>query len=137
MIGLLIVALLAVFPPGALARCGVERWAVKTGTDPDASLVNLAAATPTTLATMRSWSAPQLLPSNSRLSPQETTVWVVDATLTVYKIEDDPNTGDSDYHLVLSDDAGNTVIAEIPFPSCVGADSPFRPRICWDVGGLV
>ncbi len=84
LIGLLVVALLAVFPPSALARCGVERWAVKTGTDSDAGLVNLDAATPTTLATMRSWSAPQPLPSNSRLSPQETTVWVVDATLTVY-----------------------------------------------------
>jgi hypothetical protein len=128
-VALFVVALLAVFPPSALARCGVERWAVKTGTDSDASLVNLAAATPTTLATMRSWSAPQPLPSNSRLSPQETTVWVVDTTLTVYKIEDDPNTGDSDYHLVLSDDAGSTVIAEIPFPDCVGTNSPFRSRI--------
>jgi hypothetical protein len=31
-------------------------------------------------------------------------VWALDATLTAFKIEDDPNTGDSDYHLARSQD---------------------------------
>jgi hypothetical protein len=34
---------------------------------------------------------------------------------------------DEDYHLVLMDDSGNTMIAEIPAPHCVGGSSPF-----WD-----
>jgi hypothetical protein len=72
----------------ALARCGVERWAVKTGTDPDAHLVDLSSSTPTTIATMRSWMPPNPIPANGRVSPPETTVWVVDAVLTQYKVED-------------------------------------------------
>jgi hypothetical protein len=106
------------------AQCGVERWSVKTGTDPDAGKVNLSTSTSTTIATMRSWTAPNPIPSNSRVSPSETTQWVLNATLTQYKLE-----SDSDYHLVIQDSAGNTMIAEIPAPNCVGAGSPFGPGI--------
>ena len=45
-------------------------------------------------------------------------------TLTQYKVETD-----MDYHLVLRDDAGKTMIAEIPIPSCVGTSSPFHDYI--------
>jgi hypothetical protein len=51
-------------------------------------------------------------------------VWTVAATLTLYKLEDD-----SDYHLVIRDEAGNTIITEIPCPCCVGATSPFASAI--------
>ncbi len=57
---------------------------------------------------MQSWPAPDHLPATKRIAPYELKVWVVDATLTSYKVEDDPNTGDSDYHLVLADESGNT-----------------------------
>src|SRR5438876_6131236 len=107
-----------------LAQCGVERWSVKTGTDPDAGSVNLSSSSSTTIVTMRSWTAPSPIPSNNRVSPSETTQWVLNATLTQYKLE-----GDSDYHLVLSDASGNTMIAEIPSPNCVGTGSPFGPGI--------
>lgn len=106
------------------AQCGVERWSVKTGTDPDAGLVNLSSSTSNTIATMRGWPAPNPIPANNRVSPYETTQWVLNATLTQYKLE-----GDSDYHLVIQDSAGNTMIAEIPSPNCVGAGSPFGPGI--------
>ena len=106
------------------AQCGVERWSVKTGTDPDASKVNLSSTSSTTIATMRSWAAPSPIPANNRVSPYETTQWVLNATLTQYKLE-----SDSDYHLVIQDSSGNTMIAEIPSPNCVGAGSPFGPGI--------
>jgi IPT/TIG domain len=93
--------------------CGVERWSVKTGTDADATLVNLGATTPTTIATMRSYSRPASLPANNRIQPQETTVYSIDATLTEYKLETD-----SDYHLVIQDGSGSTMITEIPDPVC-------------------
>jgi len=54
--------------------------------------------------------------------------FVVDATLTDYKLESGA-TGDSDYHLVLMDEQGNTIVAEIPSPTCVGAGSPFAAQI--------
>src|SRR5258708_2643941 len=107
-----------------LATCGVERWSVKTGTDADAGLVNLASSSPNTIATMRGWTAPNPIPPNNRVAPFETTVWVLNATLTQYKLETD-----QDYHLVLADASGNTLIAEIPDPACVGAGSPFAPGI--------
>ena len=46
------------------------------------------------------------------------------ATLTQYKLE-----SDSDYHLVLSDGAGRTMITEIPDPACVGSSSPLLSSI--------
>jgi len=106
------------------SQCGVERWSVKTGTDPDASKVNLNSSTSTTIAAMRAFTAPNPIPPNNRVSPAETTVWVINATLTVFKLE-----SDSDYHLVIQDASGNTMITEIPMPSCVGSSSPFLPGI--------
>ncbi len=104
--------------------CGVERWSVKTGTDADVGKINLAATTSQTITTMRGWPAPNPIPANNRVSPYETTVWVLNATLTKYKKETD-----SDYHLVLSDAAGNTIVSEIPLPGCVGSGSPFLSKI--------
>ncbi len=116
-----------VLVPNAFASsgsCGVERWSVKTGTDPNSGAINLASSTANTILTMRGWPAPNPIPTNSRVSPYETTVWVLTATLVEYKLE-----SDSDYHLVLTDSAGNTLISEIPDPACVGSGSPFAAKI--------
>jgi len=110
--------------PARVTACGVERWSVKTGTDPDAHLVALGTVAPTNIAHLRALPAPAQPPLNRRIRPVETTVWGLDATLVRYKQEDD-----SDYHLVLSDAGGRTMIAEIPAPACVGASSPFLPVI--------
>jgi hypothetical protein len=111
-------------PNASSGSCGVERWSVKTGTDADIGLVNLSSTSNNTIVTMRSWTAPNPIPPNNRVSPYETTDWVVNATLTQYKLETD-----SDYHLVIQDASGNTMIAEIPDPACVGSGSPFAAKI--------
>ena len=98
--------------------CGVERWSVKTGTDADVGLINLQSTTQTTIAALISLPAPTILPSNNRIQPTETTVFQLHATLTEYKLEPD-----SDYHLVLSDGTGDTMIAEMPSPACVVSSS--------------
>ncbi len=125
----LLVPCLAVVPAAPLRaqRCGVERWAIKTGTDAGAPQVDLAHPKAATIAQLVALTAPHPLPS-SRAAPTENTVFVVTATLTDYKFEGG-STGDSDYHLVLQDDQGNTMIAEIPSPSCVGNNSPFAAQI--------
>ncbi|MHB8447149.1 MAG: hypothetical protein ACYC9P_04425 [Rudaea sp.] len=115
---------LVAMPNASTGSCGVERWSVKTGTDADAGLVNLTNPQNNTIATLRSWTAPNPIPPNNRVSPYETTTWVLDATLVEYKLEND-----SDYHLVIQDASGNTMIAEIPDPACVGAGSPFAADI--------
>jgi hypothetical protein len=107
--------------------CGVERWSVKTGTDPDAGMVNLDHAIATTIADLGTIPAPPDPPGpplNRRLTPTETNVYVVNATLTLYKKE-----SDVDYHIVLKDETGHTLIAEIPSPACVGVSSPFGPGV--------
>jgi hypothetical protein len=104
--------------------CGVERWSVKTGTDADAGKITLEPATQTTVAELDALPAPGNLPDDSRIQPTETTVFQLSATLTKYKLE-----ADSDYHLVLDDGSGHTMIAEIPDPSCVGSGSPLATGI--------
>src|SRR5258708_3810461 len=121
---LLFVAALFSLPAPILAQCGVERWSVKTGTDRDVGSMNLTSSPANTILTMRGWPAPSPIPPNNRVSPYETTQWVLNATLTQFKLE-----SDSDYHLILSDASGNTLIAEIPAPSCVGTGSVFASGI--------
>ena len=67
-----------------VTACGVERWAVKTGIDPDARLVNQKVVVPTTIVHMRSLPAPAYLPLRSRLRPVETTVWAVEGVMLRY-----------------------------------------------------
>src|SRR5258708_34197256 len=104
---LLLAVLLLVVPTSLFAQCGVERWSVKTGTDADVGLVSLNSSTNTTVPSMRAFTAPSPIPANNRVSPAETTQWVINATLTQYKLE-----SDSDYHLILQDASGVTMIAE-------------------------
>jgi hypothetical protein len=94
------------------AQCGIDRWPVKTASDPDASLVSRQVV-PTTIAYLRSIPAPRPLPQANRIAPVEQTIYSVTATLTAFKADDD-----SDYHLVLSDEEGRTIIAEIPSVGC-------------------
>jgi hypothetical protein len=102
----------AVTAPSATGKCGVERWAVKTLTDP---------AAPTVTLTPVKTNIPHLVGlANSgpetRQAPTETTLFQLTGThLVEFKLE-----GDSDIHLVLrSVLAGNpTMIAEIPDPAC-------------------
>jgi uncharacterized protein (TIGR03437 family) len=114
------VVALAVLCIDAFGQCGVERWTVKTGTDTDSKLVNLNNVTATTIANLVALPAPSNKPETNRVQPTETTVFVLSATLIEFKLEDD-----SDYHLVLSDSAGKTMIAEIPSPNCVSSGSSF------------
>ncbi len=119
-----VATVLAALSINSLGQCGVERWPVKTGTDADSKLVSLNSVTPTTIANLAALPAPSNKPNNNRVQPTETTLFVLNATLTEFKLEDD-----SDYHLVLSDPAGKTMIVEIPSPNCVGSGSPFTAGI--------
>src|SRR6185312_3368904 len=64
-------------PYASSGSCGVERWSVKTGTDADVGSVNLTNPQTNTIVTLRSWTAPNPIPPNNRVSPYETTTWVL------------------------------------------------------------
>lgn len=104
----------------ATAQCGVERWPVKIGIDPDAAKVDQGAVQRTTIADLAAM--PKPVKPTGRVAPTEFTVYEITATLDAYKREDD-----SDYHLALHD-GSNTMIAEIPAPVCVQA-GPFESAI--------
>jgi len=97
--------------------CGIERWAVKTLTDPGASRIVLTPK-PGTVADLGTIAPPK--DPTDRLAPTETTVFrLTDVRMTAFKQE-----ADSDIHLALADDAGNTMIAEFPSASCDTTAAP-------------
>ena len=121
-LSLVAVALLAVSE--LHGACGVERWSVKTGTDPQAPSVDLTTYISSTIYNFHQSTRPSSLPSNGRVAPRETTQYRLSGTLIKYVRE-----ADSDYHLVIRDSSGRTMIVELPASNCVGVGSPFGPGI--------
>ena len=110
--------------PIPASACGVERWNIKTGGDSEASAV-ITVPTPTMIDLLTSIPVPAgATTSPTRVAPIETSTFVLDGTLTDYRMNDD-----SDYHLVLKSSTGVTMIVEIPHPDCVSTASPFRSQI--------
>jgi len=116
-------------PPSALARssvrsvasCGVERWSVKTLTDPAARRVNFHPR-PTTVAALR-----RLRPTGygARSPGVEMTSYRVRARLVETKLEED-----DDYHLVVADlrHPSQTMIVEFPASNCTRHAAAVRRR---------
>ena len=119
-----LLAAVALFTVHLHAQCGVERWSIKTGTDSGAPAINLSTYISSTIYNFYQSTRPGTIPSNSRVAPRETNQYRLSGTLTKYKLETD-----SDYHLVIVDSAGRTMVIEIPSPNCVGGGSPFGPGI--------
>ena len=109
---------------------GSQRWAIKTGAHMAPSF-SLTEAERTSIQAMRArpWPDPSVsihtvLDANKRFSPVETTLWELrNIELVCFKSEDD-----CDYHLVVRDHHGETMIAEIPDPQCV-ASPRFRKAV--------
>lgn len=107
------------------------RWAVKTASDPEAHQIQADSPAATTIPDLTALQLPAALvgvsetpPGPGRQPGVESTVY----TLDVWLLRCHPET-DGDYHLVLSDGAGNSMIGEIPDPAQVDANSPFLAQI--------
>jgi hypothetical protein len=87
---------------------------VKTGTDKDVEKV-IVEPEPITIATLTMIAAPvnPNIRKNSRYSPTELKTFEVTGVLKIIKHE-----ADDDYHLVIRDRRGRTMIVEAPEPSC-------------------
>jgi hypothetical protein len=107
------------------AGCPVARFSVRFGKDTDVNSIDLSAFTRTTVEAMRSWPAPGIIPSANRISPYETTVLALEATLIEYRQE--RSLDGSDYRLVLADGSGRTIIAKISSPDCAEKDDSGEP----------
>ena len=95
---------------------GVERWAVKVLTDGAANTVNYNGSV-STIANLVSIVTPAPSSSMPRYAGIEDKTYSVTCNITIKKSETD-----NDYHLVLSDGV-NTLIGEIPDPTCAAAGS--------------
>jgi len=114
----------AAVDPAILPAAVHERWAVKTAADADAQALTGQAPTPATIAQLRALAVPPQLPPDGRSEGAEKTVWQLTATLQAYRRE-----ADGDYHLVIADDSGSTMIAEIPNPGDITSPSYFAGQI--------
>jgi hypothetical protein len=101
----------------AAPACGVERWTVKTLMDRPRLLPVKA----TTIAYLTSRPAPANLP-DYRL-PFERHIFRVRAHVDLIRME-----ADEDFHVVLSDSHGRTMIAESPAPGCTSGAATYRRR---------
>ncbi len=101
------------------AKCGTERWLVKTLADPDRGLVDLQPR-PSSVAKLAALDRPVELPQEGRAEGAERTTFVVEGYLGGWHPEND-----GDIHLILFDPDHQAVsmIAEIPDPECSGACS--------------
>ena len=108
-------------PPGAqvAASCGVERWPVKTLSDPREKLVNYKPHD-SSIGRLRKKPHPHVGPNTKRIEGVETTNYRVAARLVEMKLEDD-----RDIHLVVSVPSApaKTMIVKFPDPTCNGASS--------------
>lgn len=111
-------------------KCGVERWPLKTLTDPEASAFQNATATETTVPKLVSETAPAKL-TNVR-APLEKQLFHLSALLIGWKEELGSTGGagtkgssgtsipDHDFHMVIADpaDTKTQMIIEVPDPAC-------------------
>lgn len=107
----------------ASVSCPVERGPVKEGSDADRFKVSTSVVK-TSVSYLRARPKPTSYPKNSRVTAAELHTYQVTAYLTQYKVE-----ADGDIHLVLKDASGRSMIAEIPFGSCVPGASRWRSAI--------
>jgi hypothetical protein len=146
-LSILIIAFWTFDPAVAAERCGAtERWAVKLGTDPDASNVERDQIRDITVVKLNQ--LPQLrdhVPAkdNTTRLEEERVVYRVSGRLVLFKNEDD-----DDYHLVITNDSlkftpggpgttgketGTSFIAEIPDPKCyAGEHGSFQDKSAFE-----
>jgi len=104
--------------------CGVERWPVKTLSDPDATRVDLSRVQQTTIRALNERSARCSGLPSGRAFAEEFEVYEVTGRVTFVRLEDD-----RDYHVALADpaDSNSTIVTEVADIACQGAiRSPHR-----------
>jgi len=108
-------------PPVSSIQCGVERWPVKTLSDPNASRVDYFNISTTTISALNALTAHCSGLPESRTYSEEFRVFEVEGVVLLTRNEDD-----KDVHIALADpaDASKSIVVEVVEPSCA-TTSPF------------
>jgi hypothetical protein len=114
-----------------VAAPGVYRWAVKTVSDDAADILispvegqKYVSPVDVKIPDITALPPPQVTMGLDRQPGAESTVYRITATLVAFKPE-----ADQDYHLVIHDDAGNSMIVEIPDPTILTPACRFSAEI--------
>jgi hypothetical protein len=111
-------------PELAAVSCPIERGPLKEGSDADRLKVSTTVSA-TSIYYLRGRPKPTSYPTNNRIYPYEDRTWQITSVyLTQYKLE-----ADGDLHLVLADSSGRTLVAEMPYGSCVPTSSRWKTAI--------
>jgi hypothetical protein len=110
-------------PALAAVSCPSERGPVKEGADADRNKVSTS-ITKVSITYLRGRAKPASYPKDKRVTSTELHTYQVTATLTQFKEE-----SDGDFHLVIKDSSGHSMIAEVPYSSCVPKTSRWRSAI--------
>lgn len=105
-------------------RCSGFRWPVKAATDEAADSIDLHGTTTISISALRRLPTPVINKGTARIPPVETTVYRINNVLLKY-VRSSP---DADYHLVIADANGLTMILESPDPDCAPS-STLAPQI--------
>jgi hypothetical protein len=118
----LLVVIALAGPTAAAVRCGEERWAVKTLSDPHAAEVDFSPRD-TTVERLRRFNNPGVGSDDPRTAPVEFRTYRVRARLKLATKEDD-----RDIHLVIGAPSapGKEMIVEFPMVRCQGAASSIK-----------
>ncbi|MDQ2872161.1 MAG: hypothetical protein M3R35_03415, partial [Candidatus Eremiobacteraeota bacterium] len=103
--------------PVASGACGGYRWPIKIATDPGASSIS-GNAQPSTIAELIALPAPPENSAAPRNAIEMRTYRLTNVTLAEIFQEHD-----LDYHLIVRDGSGHTMIAESPNPGCAGSSA--------------
>jgi hypothetical protein len=115
--------------------CGVERWPVKTLSDPDATRVDTSLVQQTTIKALNERSSHCTGLPDARTFGEEFQVYEVVGRVTFVRLEDD-----RDYHIAVADpsDGSYTMVTEVADIACQGAvGSPHRTAVEAGRNGLI
>jgi hypothetical protein len=107
--------------------CGVERWPVKTLSDPDATTIDVSRAQTVSIKDLNLLAAHCGSLPDARTYAPEFQVYETTGKIVVVRTEDD-----RDYHMALADlaEPNYTIVTESPDPACGGAvRSPLRQTL--------
>jgi hypothetical protein len=108
---------------GIMVHCGIDRWEVKTLTDPDSIFINVVSADPCTVTAMSEWPSLDVTKNLPRQPREEFPIRVI-GLLYAFRLETD-----GDIRILLRDTtAGSTIGCEVPDPACpeVGTSSQWH-----------
>lgn len=108
--------------------CGVERWKIKTLSDPDTILINFSKVVKTSVHEQVTLDRPSINRNSRHTS--ECTVYEMRCSIVGYKRE----SGDKDIHIILEDEeTEETLVAELPSSRCSAIKSTSRSKLFFEL----